>query len=111
MVTGRVPHVQSPTTATSPGTPTLRPDRVARSRGIARPLELDEAIGPRCGWRGFASVVAGEFFFCLVPMDQERATPSPDDCGSTSASTNCVAIAASVAEPPARNISRPASEA
>ena len=35
----------------------------------------------------------------------------PLDCGSTSASTICTAIAASSAEPPARRISRPASAA
>ena len=32
----------------------------------------------------------------------------PDDCGSTRLRTSCVAIAASMAEPPARRISRPA---
>src|SRR4029079_11899576 len=37
--------------------------------------------------------------------------PSPLDCGSTRFNTSCVAIAASMAEPPARSISRPASAA
>lgn len=34
--------------------------------------------------------------------------PIPDDCGSTSASTICVAIAASIAVPPAFSMSKPA---
>src|SRR5450755_1734460 len=37
--------------------------------------------------------------------------PMPEDCGSTRLSTSWVAIAASIAEPPARSISRPASAA
>jgi hypothetical protein len=35
----------------------------------------------------------------------------PDDCGSTRLSTNCTAIAASAALPPARSNPRPASTA
>src|SRR5437868_3778642 len=37
--------------------------------------------------------------------------PSPEDCGSTRLRTNCTAMAASAALPPARSMSRPASTA
>ena len=46
-----------------------------------------------------------------VQPDEWAAPPIPEDCGSTSVSTACMAIAASMAEPPLRRISRPASAA
>ena len=92
---------------TTPGTPTLRPDSTASLNGIGAP-----PLKKRSGLAA-ADAVSRPSYVSTACCPASQCTrnappPRPDDCGSTSPSTSCVAIAASTADPPLRRISRPA---
>ena len=73
-------------------------------------IGLQEQFFGGAGRCGFAAVVSAHGS-CRPRARSTRRRRCPEDCGSTSVSTACIAMAASMAEPPRRSISRPASAA
>ena len=110
---GSLPYLScaSLSAASTPGTPTERPLSIASLRGSGLPAES----------RNKSAVAAAgavsrpsKFSKVLLAASQVRRNappPIPEDCGSTTFSTICVAMAASTALPPLRKMASPASAA
>ncbi len=93
----------------TPGVPTERPPICASVNAIGVPsgFRNKRSVAP-------AGAVSRPSYACTVFPSQSMMNappPMPDDCGSTRVNTACIAIAASIADPPWRSISRPASAA
>src|SRR5690606_36558433 len=92
------------------GTPTLRPDSTASIKGNGRPSWPRNQSGAAA-----AGAVSRPSRVSIVPSaewcSRNPPPPIPELCGSTTVSASIVAIAASVALPPRRSISAPASAA
>ena len=62
---------------TTPGTPTLKPERTAWSKDIGLPVGLRKRPGVAARWCGLSAVERRDGFGSLVPMDEKRAAAQP----------------------------------
>ena len=92
----------------TPGTPTESPPEAASGQLINVPSALRNKSLVTLA--GAVSRPSKDSIAPLVALkcSKKPPPPIPEDCGSTRPSTICAEIAASMAEPPASSISRPA---
>ena len=97
----------------TPGAPTERPPTTASKKGKGCPCAFNNKDSS-----ARAGAVSRPSKACMRRVgptpwlcNKKAPPPMPLDCGSTKPKTICTAIAASTADPPACNMSRPAWEA